>query len=166
MGPNTPHIGGCGAVAGDPLLMAEFEMAGRKILGRERPEVDLRRQVVEMREKMRESLDKSNADYFDLKQGHGGIADIEFMVQYAVLRWAHQYPELLDWTDNVRLLDTLAQQGLLEGRSAEMLSNAYKVFRAVYHRNALQESPGRVASNLLVEERGMVQDIWRGLMHP
>lgn len=153
-------------VAGDPLLMAEFEAVRRRVLGRQRPAEELRRQVVEMREKMRASLDESDGRSFDPKQGQGGIADIEFMVQYAVLRWAHQYPDLLDWTDNIRLLDTLGRHGLLEGGSAELLSNAYRVFRAVYHRSALQETPGLVSGEGLAVERDVVQDIWQALMEP
>jgi glutamate-ammonia-ligase adenylyltransferase len=117
-----------------------------------------------MREKMRDSLDKSNERQFDLKQGKGGIADIEVMVQYSVLRWAHEYPELLDWTDNIRLLDSLTEADLLHDQRAELLANAYRVFRAVYHRNTLQELPGLVPVERLTEERKMVADIWDDLM--
>ncbi|WP_369126560.1 hypothetical protein [endosymbiont of Tevnia jerichonana] len=117
-----------------------------------------------MREKMRQSLDKSSAAQFDLKQGRGGIVDIEFMVQYAVLRWAHQHPELLEWTDNVRLLETLSRLGLLAGDTAELMTGAYKVFRAVYHRNALQDQAALIADDQLTEERAMVREAWADLM--
>ncbi len=151
-------------IAGDPWVMAEFEAIRRQILTRERDPQALRTEVVEMREKMRASLDRSSAESFDLKQGHGGIADIEFMVQYAVLRWASRYPDLLDWTDNLRLLEGLARHELLGGQSAELLANAYQVFRAVYHRQSLQEAPGLMSLDELREERQMVRDIWAELM--
>ena len=124
----------------------------------------LREQVVDMREKMRTALDQSSNTQFDLKQGKGGIADIEFMVQYSVLRWAHEYPELLNWTDNIRLLNSLAEADLLHDSRAELLANTYRVFRAIYHRNALQELPGLVAVENLVEERKIVAEIWDDLM--
>nr|WP_240991733.1 hypothetical protein [endosymbiont of Tevnia jerichonana] len=151
-------------VAGDPKAKARFEAVRRHILGQPREAQRLRAEVLEMREKMRQSLDKSSAAQFDLKQGRGGIVDIEFMVQYAVLRWAHQHPELLEWTDNVRLLETLSRLGLLAGDTAELMTGAYKVFRAVYHRNALQDQAALIADDQLTEERAMVREAWADLM--
>ena len=53
----------------------------------------LRKDVVEMRAKMRQHLDKARATgRFDLKQGAGGLTDIEFITQYLVLRDAHRAP--------------------------------------------------------------------------
>ncbi|MES9848205.1 MAG: bifunctional [glutamate--ammonia ligase]-adenylyl-L-tyrosine phosphorylase/[glutamate--ammonia-ligase] adenylyltransferase, partial [Candidatus Thiodiazotropha sp.] len=72
-------------VAGDKRINDRFEAIRRQVLGRRRDPARLQGEVVEMREKMRASLDKSNPDQFDLKQGTGGIVDIEFMVQYTVL---------------------------------------------------------------------------------
>jgi glutamate-ammonia-ligase adenylyltransferase len=151
-------------VTGDERVKQRFEAIRREIVGRSREVPKLRAEVVEMREKMRESLDKSTPTLFDLKQGVGGIVDIEFMVQYTVLRWAHNHPDLLAWTDNIRLLGTLSGLGLLSGNTAERLMGIYKVLRAAYHRSALQDRPPLVESGKLVEERAMVQDIWSCLM--
>ena len=60
----------------------------------------------------------------------------------------------------MRLLDTLAELQLLEGKSAEQLQNAYQVFRGVAHRKALQEASSLVPVGLFSEERQMVIDIW------
>jgi len=116
--------------------------------------------VVEMREKMRASLDKSKGDRFDLKQGHGGIVDIEFMVQYAVLCWACDCPELLGWTDNIRLLETLSREGLLPGDDADRLMDAYRALRAAYHRNALQDQSALIGAEQLLDEQRLVRRIW------
>jgi len=151
-------------VAGDKKVIGEFERIRRKILSRERDPEQLRIDVVEMREKMRQSLDKTKPGQFDLKQGVGGIADIEFMVQYAVLRWAHKYPDLLEWTDNIRLLETLSRHQLMAGEAADKLADAYRTLRTASHRKSLQDSPALVPDDELVEERGLVRDIWRTLM--
>ena len=151
-------------VAGDRRVKERFETIRREIIGRERDAARLQTEVVEMREKMRASLDKSSAESFDLKQGAGGIVDIEFMVQYTVLRWAHDHPDLLVWTDNIRLLETLSRLGLLTDNAAERLMGIYKVLRAAYHRSALQDSPPLVEPGKLAEERALVQDIWSCLM--
>ncbi|MGD8932943.1 MAG: bifunctional [glutamate--ammonia ligase]-adenylyl-L-tyrosine phosphorylase/[glutamate--ammonia-ligase] adenylyltransferase [Chromatiales bacterium] len=147
-------------VAGDPRVAARFEASRREILAQRRDPAKLRAEVVEMREKMRGSLDKSKAGLFDLKQGRGGIVDIEFMVQYAVLRWACDYPELLGWTDNIRLLETLSRQGLLSGDAADRLMDAYRALRAAYHRTALQDQSALIGAERLSDEQQLVRRIW------
>ncbi|MES9940078.1 MAG: bifunctional [glutamate--ammonia ligase]-adenylyl-L-tyrosine phosphorylase/[glutamate--ammonia-ligase] adenylyltransferase [Candidatus Thiodiazotropha sp. 6PLUC7] len=151
-------------VAGDVRVGERFNEIRRTIISEQRDGDKLQGEVVEMREKMRASLDKSNDGLFDLKQGTGGIVDIEFMVQYTVLRWAHDHPELLVWTDNIRLLETLSKLGLLSNQAAERMMGVYKVLRAAYHRSALQDQPALVKSEKLAEERALVQDIWSCLM--
>jgi glutamate-ammonia-ligase adenylyltransferase len=153
------------AVAGDPEVSKRFAEIRREVLARPRDPDKLRRDVCEMRERMRAELQRGGADQFDLKQGPGGIADIEFMVQYAVLRWAHEYPDLLEFSDNIRLLDGLERHGLLAAEEAGGLRDAYRAFRASYHRNALQELPGLVAGRRHADERARVSGLWRRLMH-
>jgi glutamate-ammonia-ligase adenylyltransferase len=151
-------------VAGDSRVKKGFDEIRQRIISRARDAAKLQSEVVEMREKMRTALDKSNDELFDLKQGSGGIVDIEFMVQYTVLRWAHDYPELMVWTDNIRLLETLSKLGLLSNHAAERMMGIYKVLRAAYHRCALQDQAAMVESGKLVEERALTQEIWACLM--
>ena len=113
---------------------------------------------------MRSSLDKSGPQGFDIKQGRGGIADIEFMVQYNVLREAFRYPDLLDWTDNIRLLEGLEKHRILDDSVVKGLSDAYRNLRAVYHRNALSELPGLIGESALLPERELVRELWQSLM--
>jgi glutamate-ammonia-ligase adenylyltransferase len=153
-------------LAGDPAVARRFEEIRRDVLVQAREPGALRAEVSRMRARMRTELIQKAPGRFDLKQGLGGIADIEFMVQYLVLRWAHDHPDLLDFTDNVRLLEGLSRNRLLEGVAAEELANAYRAFRAAYHRNALQDQPGLVSDGLLMDERQKVAEIWRDLMEP
>lgn len=152
------------AIAGDPELCARFEGIRRRILSREREPETLRSAVREMREKMRANLDKSDQRQFDLKQGAGGIADIEFMVQYAVLRWACRYPDLMQWSDNIRLLETLEKHRVLPAGQAETLADCYRAFRAAHHRNVLQDRPGTLPAHWLETERAQVRTAWQRLM--
>ena len=151
-------------VAGDARLAKRFAAVRTGILRRERDPDALREDVCSMRAKMRNNLDKSRHGLFDLKQGHGGIADIEFMVQYSVLRWAQAYPDLTTWTDNVRLLETLGRLHLLPGETAVDLTNAYKALRAAYHRNALRDTPGLVSDEQLQPDRARVAEVWQDLL--
>jgi len=151
-------------IAGDPALIKRFDRIRREILCQEREPKPLCSDVRAMRRRMRENLDRTRSGWFDLKQGRGGIADIEFMVQYLILRWAARYPELADWTDNIRLLETLARFDRLPGTAAADLTGAYKALRAAYHRSALQEQATRVPDDQLVEPREQVWAWWRELM--
>ncbi len=152
------------AIAGDPQTMAGFEQIRRKVLSLSRDAATLQKDVREMREKMRDSLDDSDDTHLDIKQGRGGIADIEFMVQYAVLRWANEYPDLLDWSDNARTLETLAKHQLLNGDLADRLLLAYRAYRAEYHRRSLQQEKGTVVHEKFGQESELVQAAWQSLM--
>ncbi|MGH9890901.1 MAG: hypothetical protein ACREA0_02730 [bacterium] len=57
-------------------------------------------------------LRSQGGEEFDLKQGEGGLTDIEFLVQYAVLRWVASRPALATHTDNCRLLAILGDTGV------------------------------------------------------
>ncbi len=149
------------AVSGDADVIDRFNSVRERVLRQQRDAEVLRADVLKMRRKMRENLDKSHAGQFDIKQGVGALVDIEFLVQFSVLRWAHGYPQLTTWTDNARLLEMLTEYELLEGGAAEYLLYAYQKFRAVGHRSALQELPPMIGVEELVEERSTVSEIWQ-----
>ncbi len=148
-------------VAGDARVAEAFRRVRREVLTRERDPLLLRKEVREMRERMRDNLSRESSGWFDLKQGHGGIADIEFMVQFGVLRWAHEAPDLTGFTDNIRLLAGLARHGLFEVEESEALADAYRAYRAEAHRLALQERPAQVPAERFGEQRKTVTRLWR-----
>ena len=92
-----------------------------------------------MRERMRDDRLKIKQDLFHLKQSQGSIVDIEFLVQYLILKYAHVYPDLIIWTDNMRLLESLDGEGIITGCEAEQLQDAYLAMRKAIHRLNLQE---------------------------
>jgi glutamate-ammonia-ligase adenylyltransferase len=151
-------------VAGDMGVAAQFQAIRRAVLGRERDADALRDEVCQMRARMRGELDQSGEERFDPKQGVGGVADIEFMVQYAILRWSHDHPALLAWTDNVRLLDSLAAEGLLPREQADLLADTYRSLRAAAHRAALRGEDGLLPAGEFAEARAAVAAVWHELM--
>ncbi|NOR51766.1 MAG: bifunctional [glutamate--ammonia ligase]-adenylyl-L-tyrosine phosphorylase/[glutamate--ammonia-ligase] adenylyltransferase [Gammaproteobacteria bacterium] len=155
-------------VAGDADLHRQFDEIRVQILGRERDREKLLAEVVEMREKMRPSLSKGESggksDKFDLKQDRGGIADIEFMVQYGVLGWAHTHPKLLQWSDNIRLLETMSQCDILSSDEAQLLADAYRQYRAFAHRLSLQQLVAVVDGDEFNTIREGVIQVWQRLM--
>ena len=153
-------------VAGDAAVGRRFAEVRRRSLGRAREPDALRAEVREMREKMRVNLAVKDPQVFDLKQGHGGIADIEFIVQFGVLSGAHEHETLLQWTDVVRLLESLRETGFLSPEDAGVLKQAYCLYRERTHRAALLETPAVVPVAEYKELRSRVQAIWRNVMEP
>ena len=151
-------------VAGPAALVERFQTIRRAVLGRERDPATLRQEVRDMRERMRAELDASTAEVFDLKQGRGGIADIEFVVQYKILANAHRYPDLLIYPDNIRQLDGLERFGILSIADAARLRNAYRGLRRRIHRLKLQEQPAWIPVDEAEDERKGVIRVWQRLM--
>jgi glutamate-ammonia-ligase adenylyltransferase len=151
-------------VAGPPDLAERFTAIRREVLSSERDPVKLRQEVREMRERMCRELGSHRPGWFDLKQDRGGIADIEFMVQYIVLAHAHRYPDLLNYTDNIRQLAGLEWFSLLSSQDATLLRNAYRGLRRQLHRLTLQEQPGVVPVEEVQDYRAEVSELWRKLM--
>jgi len=148
-------------VAGDENLSNKIDVIRREILAKKRDQQTLLTEVSEMRAKMRENLDKSTEQLFDLKQGKGGITDIEFMVQYAVLAWSDTLPELLVYTDNIRVLDALRDTGKLSEEESRMLADAYRFYRGSANHCVLQELPAVVAVEDAGDYPAQVQSIWQ-----
>jgi len=150
------------AVAGDAGLCGRFEALRQRALCVAVHRDTLRTDVAQMRMRMRRELSKAGAGQFDIKQDAGGIADIEFLVQYWVLAAAHEHPELVRYTDNIRQLDGLALVGVLDRATAQWLTEAYIGYRTVLHRLSLEAQGERVVeADPYSQTRARVQAIWR-----
>jgi glutamate-ammonia-ligase adenylyltransferase len=134
-------------VCGDEQLCDRFLAIRKEVLARQRCPETLKQHVRDMRSRLREQHPRDAPNGFDLKHGNGGLIDIEFLVQYLILHSAYRRPDLVRWTDTVRLLGSLAAGGILSGQSANMLRKAYLTFRSKMHRLSLQERPARVSAS-------------------
>lgn len=113
------------AIAGDADLRAAFERVRADTLAQPRDDGKLREDVAAMRARMRAELDRSGADRFDLKQGQGGLVDLEFLLQYLVLRDAVAKPALLVPRDTPGLIDALCAEAVLDAETAPRLHAAH-----------------------------------------
>ncbi|MDX1433385.1 MAG: bifunctional [glutamate--ammonia ligase]-adenylyl-L-tyrosine phosphorylase/[glutamate--ammonia-ligase] adenylyltransferase [Gammaproteobacteria bacterium] len=151
-------------VAGSEALATRFAEIRREVLLAERDPQTLQREVREMRERMRRELGSGDSGEFDLKQDAGGIADIEFMVQYAALRWASRLGNYLDYTDNIRLLEGIAHNRLMAAGDVELLTDAYRAYRTRVHALALQQETAVKGDDELEKLRQGVLRVWQALM--
>ncbi|MDP3876142.1 MAG: bifunctional [glutamate--ammonia ligase]-adenylyl-L-tyrosine phosphorylase/[glutamate--ammonia-ligase] adenylyltransferase [Methylobacter sp.] len=151
-------------IAGDAQLKAQYEAIRSRILSLPRETETLKTEVREMREKMREALATTAKDTFDLKQSKGGIADIEFIVQFGVLDQASLNPALTTYTDNVRLLEGLQAQGFISAADALTLKTAYCSYRDFGHKQVLQGDKAVIAESEVAKISAEVERIWREYM--
>ena len=148
------------AVAGSADVAEKFERIRRETLtGRVRRD-KLRDDVISMRQRMRKELDRSDDDMFDLKNGHGGVGDIEFLVQYLVLDQAGTHPDVIFYSDNIRQLDALIAEGCLEQSVGDALQDAYRAYRLRQHHLVLDDQPPLVEQGEFTEQRAFVAKTW------
>lgn len=153
-------------VVGTPAMGEAFARIRREILTQPREQGTLRKAVREMRERMWEELGSALESRFDIKHDPGGITDIEFMVQYSVLAHAHDHPALCEYTDNIRILDGLAQGALIPVDDAQALKDIYRLYRDRVHALSLQGASSVVSAVEFREQRDRVRRLWREWLAP
>ena len=156
------------AICGDKRVTARFCAIRRTVLALPRTLEQVRIEVTSMRLKMQKHLGssprKQQDGKFHLKQDAGGIVDIEFLAQFAVLAYSHQYPSLTKWSDNVRIFEEVAALGIWEASVCQDLTDAYLRIRAASHQLALSEQSLLVDEALWHDTRLLVQAQWHHLM--
>ncbi|MCT8090190.1 bifunctional [glutamate--ammonia ligase]-adenylyl-L-tyrosine phosphorylase/[glutamate--ammonia-ligase] adenylyltransferase [Acinetobacter sp. C_4_1] len=158
------------SIAGEVSLREKFEDLRCRILTQPRDEANVRAEVLKMRQKMKDHLGSSKEQQkdgiFHLKQDAGGIVDIEFMAQYAVLAWSGSNPDLAHYSDNVRILEDAAKTDRLSSADATALIQAYLRERAESHRLALANQSMQVAADDWYDTREVVCKLWQRLIDP
>ncbi len=152
------------AVVGAPRGRDAFTAFRQLFLCQPRDAAHVAREVVAMRNKMRAHLDRSDRQLFDLKQGRGGMVDIEFIAQYLVLAHAAEAPALARWTDTMRILEAAAQANVLAEVQAHTLQRVWQHYRALGHRLALQDRPARVPHAEVAEHVARVRALWAAIL--
>jgi len=149
--------------AGNLNIGAFFDSVRSEVLSQRRDIEHLRHEILEMRRKVHAGHPNTNAE-FDLKHDSGGMVDIEFIVQFLVLAYAHQYPKLLVNLGNIALLRIASEVGLISPNLAHSTADAYRLLRARQHRLRL-DGAEKTRINLeneleLIAARDAVQALW------
>jgi len=133
-------------IYGNEELTTRFNDIRQNILSRARNVAELKFDVVNMREKMRKHLDKSTEQHIDIKQGYGGLVDIEFIAQYLVLAHSQTQATLMSVCDNLGVFNLLAECDLLTKSEQQLLGEAYQRLRGLGHQAMMQNE------SLLIEK--------------
>jgi glutamate-ammonia-ligase adenylyltransferase len=152
------------AVAGPSAMCERFETLRIELLRKAVRRETLREEVRKMRGRMRTELTKAKPGEFDLKQDAGGIADLEFLVQYWTLLWADRYPEIVIFSDNIRQLESLASGALVPQARVDFLTATYRLYRTRLHHLALDGGKHVIRDDEFVEERAQLVEIWNEAM--
>jgi glutamate-ammonia-ligase adenylyltransferase len=151
-------------VCGDAAIGAVFEALRREVLCLPRDAVKLHEEVLAMREKMHAGH-VNDSDLFDLKHDSGGIVDVEFSVQYLVLRQCATHPELADNVGNIALLLRAGAAGLIPADLAEAAADAYRELRRQQHAIKLSGAEyARVPPAAVAGARDAVRALWSQVM--
>ena len=151
-------------VAGDAGLGTAFSRIRRAVLVEAVKRETLREEIVAMRERMRAEHGKPREGQFDLKQDRGGIADIEFLAQYWVLRHVREHPPLAEFADTIRHLESVGSAALVEHRVIDRLVDAYRIYRNTVHHLSLEQRPPVVDAGDYAPMRADVTAVWEQVM--
>ena len=151
-------------VAGDATVGAEFERIRREVLAGSVRRDTLREDIRAMRERMRAEHARAHDGLFDLKQDRGGIADIEFLAQYWVLRHVREHPPLAEFADTIRHLESVGSAALVDHRVVDRLADAYRRYRETAHHLSLEQRPAVVEQDPFAALRADVVAVWQQVM--
>ena len=120
-------------VAGDREVGAEFCDTIQELIYRDVDKTVLAEDIRTMRKRMEGEIGKGNATHYNIKQGAGGLVDIEFIVQYMQLLHGKRHRWLrMPGTYNV--LRALWKHKLLEQGDFRVLTRAYLFIRQLESR--------------------------------
>jgi glutamate-ammonia-ligase adenylyltransferase len=154
-------------LACDPDLGQALRDVRVEVLRRPRDPDQLRTDVLSMRDRLFKQSSRSTSGAFDVKHGRGGVIDVEFIVQYLILRHASANPALCDVGDNSGALALGASLGLLPGDLARAVGAAYRQYRLWMHRERLRGNETVVvAPEAAADHRRAVMTLWGQVFAP
>lgn len=147
--------------AGDAELGAQFEALRVEILRQPRDLAKLRDEVLAMRKRMLDAHGSHSDEFFDIKQDPGGLIDVEFIVQYLILGYAHQHERLCGNLGNIALLGIAAELGLIPQALADPVRTSYRAYRRQQHAFRLEGISGaRVERAACTQQIESVTRLW------
>jgi [glutamine synthetase] adenylyltransferase / [glutamine synthetase]-adenylyl-L-tyrosine phosphorylase len=120
-------------IAGEPELGVKVETARRKfVFGRRLSRAEVG-EIATMRLRIERELGADGRGRLNIKQGRGGLVDVEFLTQMMALRYGHAHSELTSRA-TVALVRGIGQCGLLERGAAAQLEADYRFLSRLENR--------------------------------
>jgi glutamate-ammonia-ligase adenylyltransferase len=133
-------------VAGDRALGAEIEALAERVVYEAPPVENMAEEIGRLRARMERELAQESSGRFNIKLGRGGLADVEFLVQYLQLRDGARLPSLRTRSTRAALA-ALELEGILPPDDVAPLAEGYAFLRRLENRlrivqdRSIQEIP-------------------------
>ncbi len=156
-------------VAGDRELGARFTRLRAEILGRPRHPEQLVEDVRSMRQRIYRSKTIAQ-DAFHLKLSPGGLTDIEFLVQFAMLGACSQQPTLCQDTGTAAGIAALTGAGIWSVEQGAVLGQAWQRYRQEENRRWLNLQDNEIRATEIPSWDALqaaahgVREIWQELI--
>ncbi len=147
-------------ISGDSSLAADFKSTREQVLNLTRDEKELPRAIVEMRDKIYQTKTPREGDLVNLKHSRGCLVDIEFLVQYWVLKYANKFATLTETTDNIGLITELHQLQLITDKELQ-LRDIYQSLHTLLHAKVLQNEAPEIESDQIETAISLVKACWK-----
>jgi glutamate-ammonia-ligase adenylyltransferase len=146
-------------IAGSQAIAEPFNSIRTAIVRQSRDIASVKQAIIEMRDKMYQARNPVEGKRINIKHSHGGMIDIEFMVQYMVLVHANKFASLSQTTDNIGLISELHHLGLISDDFLQ-LRDIYQTFHKWLHSQVLQNQSAEIQSDLVHAEIDLVRACW------
>jgi glutamate-ammonia-ligase adenylyltransferase len=120
-------------ITGDPELAREVEAARQEFVYGRGLSADEVGEIAAMRHRMEMEIGAEDKTRLNIKQGHGGLVDVEFLAQMMALSHGHRHPELRV-RNTMELLEALAALDLLTAADASVLEDDYRFLSRLENR--------------------------------
>ena len=147
---------------GSPALERQFEAVRQAVLCAPRGLGALGQEIQSMRQRMAQA-NKVPAGQFDVKHSPGGMIDCEFALQYLVLAYAKEHPELVANKGNIALLQRAQDAGLLPAPVGEDAANAYRELRRFQHKARLDEQATQLPEAKMATQQAAILALWQAV---
>ncbi|WHN65449.1 bifunctional [glutamate--ammonia ligase]-adenylyl-L-tyrosine phosphorylase/[glutamate--ammonia-ligase] adenylyltransferase [Cysteiniphilum sp. QT6929] len=144
-------------------LTHKFNALRSDVIYQKRDLEQLKKDIIDMRHRMREHLLKVNAQEFDLKQSIGGMVDIEFIAQFFALFYSHKVPFVCYYSDSIRIIQTMESARLIDIETANTLIEHYCYFRDLGFKRYLDKQPSIVPLSSCQHQADEISVIWHRL---
>ena len=145
-------------------IAERFECIRREVIQLPKNLTPLTEEIISMRTLMiSKSPSKNQYLLADLKNSRGGLIDIEFIVQYIVLAYSSEYPDLCMNKGNFFLLKLIGEKKLAPKAMVTKVANIFLKYRTLIHENRLQSLNNKLPTEIIENDMKCVVNLWNAV---
>jgi glutamate-ammonia-ligase adenylyltransferase len=148
-------------LTGDKNIAEKFECIRREVIQLPKNLASLTEEVISMRMLMiSKNASKNQYLLADLKNSRGGLIDIEFIVQYIVLAYSSECPDLCMNKGNFFLLKLIGEKNLAPRILVTKVANIFLKYRTLIHENRLKSLDNKLSTKIIENDMKCVVNLW------